>query len=545
LGFVNLGNGNLHQEITLGTFPQKGNTPPLTFKLIYDSRIWQNFGPSSVWNSQNVKNNQGQASWGGWRFQDTARGWLELDTFPIPNCGQIAFPYWHSVDGSLHFLNFTPNNITNPACGTSTATGSGPSIDSTAFLYQVTNFTFGSSSPQGTITARDGSLVFPTPTDTNGNVYSVNTNGDLVDTLGRVPVQTTTNCNNNPNQICYDVLNSESVYTQGSSPQGPRSRYTVTLTTISVNTAFGESELTECSTNCTLQVISSIALPDGTSYSFTYDSGTSPGNYGELSSVTLPSGGTINYTYATYEDLNGNRNRWANSWSDSTTGGTWTFNPQLITQCALGTQNCQQQLTRTSPTGDDTVFNFTIINGAWKSSERNYSGGSTSGGTLLKTTTTNYTMNNPCLLSTPFNCESSTINEMDATVTLPTVGGNSIVKKTQLNFANPLYGDVTSISEWMFHSGSLPSTPDRTTYISYQNATSYISANILDRPTSIAVCSPSGTDPACGGAGTPLSKITLSYDSTTPTGMHGNLSQINQWLNEGTDSFTIIKYDNY
>src|SRR5205814_9198568 len=60
LGYINLGIGILHLEIPLGSFPQRGSTAPLTFKLIYDSRIWQHFGPSSVWDFQNVKNIKGQ-----------------------------------------------------------------------------------------------------------------------------------------------------------------------------------------------------------------------------------------------------------------------------------------------------------------------------------------------------------------------------------------------------------------------------------------------------------------------------------------------------
>src|SRR5438270_11457585 len=63
-GFVNLGNGNLHLEIDLGTFPQRGKTK-LTAKLVYDSRIWQVV--NGAWQPTNVANSQG-----GWRFVTTA-----------------------------------------------------------------------------------------------------------------------------------------------------------------------------------------------------------------------------------------------------------------------------------------------------------------------------------------------------------------------------------------------------------------------------------------------------------------------------------------
>src|SRR5207249_3031848 len=67
-GFVNLANGNLHIEIPLGSFPQRGRIA-YTAKLVYDSRIWQPVfnGTSTVWQPTNVVNSQG-----GWRFVTTA-----------------------------------------------------------------------------------------------------------------------------------------------------------------------------------------------------------------------------------------------------------------------------------------------------------------------------------------------------------------------------------------------------------------------------------------------------------------------------------------
>jgi hypothetical protein len=60
--------------------------------------------------------------------------------------------------------------------------------------------------------------------DPNGNYLSQDTNGNLVDTLGRTPVLTTTS----GNQIYYDVLGYG----------GTRARYTVTTETVYYNTAF-------------------------------------------------------------------------------------------------------------------------------------------------------------------------------------------------------------------------------------------------------------------------------------------------------------------
>src|SRR5258708_34091820 len=39
-GFINLANGNLHIEIPIATYPQRGNTSALHARLVYDSRFW-------------------------------------------------------------------------------------------------------------------------------------------------------------------------------------------------------------------------------------------------------------------------------------------------------------------------------------------------------------------------------------------------------------------------------------------------------------------------------------------------------------------------
>jgi RHS repeat-associated protein len=101
----------------------------------------------------------------------------------------------------------------------------------------------------------------------------------IVDTLGRNPLTIV----NGANQILYKVYDSS----------GTQQTYTVNLGTISVNTNFGIAGVTESSQTRT--VVTSIGLPNGTSYSFQYE----PNSYGGLSSVTLPTGATISYTWAT------------------------------------------------------------------------------------------------------------------------------------------------------------------------------------------------------------------------------------------------------
>src|SRR5438874_6060509 len=60
LGYINLGNGNLHLSVPFGSFPQRGAIP-FSAGMVYDSRIWQVV--NNAWQPTNVAN-----SMGGWRY---------------------------------------------------------------------------------------------------------------------------------------------------------------------------------------------------------------------------------------------------------------------------------------------------------------------------------------------------------------------------------------------------------------------------------------------------------------------------------------------
>lgn len=55
LGFLNLANGNLHQQITFGSFPQRGSRP-FVFGMVYDSRIWTSASGSWLPNTFTLNN---------------------------------------------------------------------------------------------------------------------------------------------------------------------------------------------------------------------------------------------------------------------------------------------------------------------------------------------------------------------------------------------------------------------------------------------------------------------------------------------------------
>ena len=65
-GFINVANGNLHLEIPLGNFPQRGGRS-LSGRLVYDSRIWEPIQGS--WQPVSVPGNLG-----GWRYETNVDG---------------------------------------------------------------------------------------------------------------------------------------------------------------------------------------------------------------------------------------------------------------------------------------------------------------------------------------------------------------------------------------------------------------------------------------------------------------------------------------
>lgn len=542
-GFINVNNGEIHIEIPLATHPQRGNLQ-LNERLVYDSRIWKiiynngyQFQPTNVPNSM-----------GGWVFSSgTATGTYTYNTQTgtvlcnPQNLNNGYYSYiqylnwqWTDPQGTTHTFYYPTIQYTGagqlPCTPQSLPNAEGWASDGSGYYIQITNF------QQVVIYDKQGNSYHPsyagtnppanTPLiqDSNGNYFSQDASGNLVDTLNRTPVLTTTS----GNQIFYDVLGYG----------GNRSRYTVTTETINYNTAFAQSAVADKSGSFT--AIQSIGLPDGSSYSFTYDSGTAAGNYGELTSVTLPTGGVIQYTYRTFQDSFQNRNRWLQTRVKD--GGTTTLAPATISNCT-SSAGCQEKVTVTSPAINDTVYTFTLDQsslanaGSWVTTIDAYQG-SASTGTKLASAATNYTyqaysetyyvvINN---VKTP---ETIAYQSPSSVVTTTTLSDVALTKKTEVDLVH-MGTYPNAIKEWDYYSGTAPSTPTRETDYTY----GYI-ANSAQLPTQIIVKD---------GAGNHVSETDYGYDETTGTGHaalqptsgllqhnsvsgnRGNVTTVAQWI---------------
>jgi RHS repeat-associated protein len=477
-GFVNLANGNLHLEIPLGAFPQRGGRS-LVASMVYDSRIWT--VSNNDWAPGNIVNFQG-----GWRFVTSANaGRASENVTQVYTCHNssggvsgIVLKYdnffWNASDGSTK--NFPGFSTIKVPVGCSapyvdTPTGSAYANDGSGYFMAVTSYSIIQ------VFAPDGTQVTNT-TDLNGNYFS-SSGSAIVDTLDREPMSVTTTCNGNANQTCYDILNS----------QGNRSRTTVTTTSIPVSTNF-QSVFKEFSG--TITVVQSIGLPDGTSYTFGYDSGTAPGNYGLVTGITLPTGGHVTYGYTNFTGycpggvVFTGPNRWVNS--RTTPAGTWTHT--YATPQTVGS-SCQMQMTLTRPSNDNLLYSFEVVaptlsfatlSGSWLTQVQAYAG-TVSAANLAITVATTWNSNHT--------------QKTSETVTLPSVGGASISHTRQFAYDNASDQNVSQVSEWKFYTGGLPGTPDRIKSMTYTGAnSSYQAAHIIDKLTNLTVKSGSGATAA-------------------------------------------------
>jgi hypothetical protein len=276
-GSISMVNGDLHLEIPLGSIPQRG-LPAIKLALVYDSLyVMDNFGGccgvGPVWKFVN----SGAL---GSIWYDVVYGHVcSLDGI-TEDYTYKNFSFKDPYGTTRTFSTVTTQGI-QTRCGTHPSNASGNSFasDSSGYHVYVTNFT------QAVVYGPDGEQVSGTIKDTNGNstsgpncqyatsVFNTGFNPtpgicNLTDTLGRSLVSASLN----GNTLVLSILNS----------QGGTSTYTITLENVNYNTNFSSGNPASGS----LQVIKSLALPDGTSYQFGYDLGTTPGYYGQL--MTCP-----------------------------------------------------------------------------------------------------------------------------------------------------------------------------------------------------------------------------------------------------------------
>jgi len=167
------------------------------------------------------------------------------------------------------------------------------------------------------------------------------------------------------------------------------------------------------------------------------------------------------------------------------------LSPTLISSCSNSAHTCQQKVTATKPSGDQTVYTFTLNwptvsafggspGAAWNTTAQSYSGAAT--GTPL------VTVQNDLPMGTCMN----PARPLSTTVTIPTPSGN-IVKQSTFLYPSTLVAsscwvisstlNLQEMKEFAFGLGSVGGLARRTVF-SYLTGSSYTDKNILDRKTS-------------------------------------------------------------
>ena len=130
MGWVDTASGNLHLEIPLGSFQQRGNSRPLVPKLIYDSHIWAypTDGSALVWTP---RTNLFPEDFGSWGFVE---GGTTALTVPSYNGNNGCNRDFRLLDGSGTLRYFVlPGARTGSVCDAASAYA----VDGSGYLLNV------------------------------------------------------------------------------------------------------------------------------------------------------------------------------------------------------------------------------------------------------------------------------------------------------------------------------------------------------------------------------------------------------------------------
>ena len=286
---------NLNVNFAIPIVSSAGRGIDLRFAVVYDSLVWTISG--GAWTPRT--NASGTATW-GWKKDSPigAISYTNTTSTIMLKCFPPGEPwYWATKTietwsnyvyqdpvGTPHSFGVSVSETTNNCTGSTTtsATKTGYASDGSGYYIDINVVTAPVVlSPSG-IRVTDSTL-----TDTNGNFHSKVVVGasqtDWKDTTGRVALRIITG----PSSIQYQFLDPNAVW----------QTTTLNLQSYNVKTNFGCSGVVEYTGTATLPT--SLALPNGQSYSFTYEPTPGWPGYvtGRVQRVTLPTGGYYEYAY--------------------------------------------------------------------------------------------------------------------------------------------------------------------------------------------------------------------------------------------------------
>jgi RHS repeat-associated protein len=527
LDSVSLTTGGLALHIPLASFPQRGNLD-LGFMVRFSSKQW--------YMHTHCTNNPS----GG---QTCTRDWAPMGNTGVQVVSSVD--WWmqgtHAADGTGFDWTrgvTSPDGNTHQFGGDDGGETLGPtyplrSLDATGLLqpdaqtlilpngtrYSYPNFSDSTITGPPPSVAKQG-VQASTITDANGNQISIGSAG-WTDTLNRlipgqspgsglpvqpgVPTSDLSKCpTGTSSALIWNVPGVAAVNS------GVRTFYfCYSLVTLSTN--FQVSGIAEYGPT-SQPVLTAVVLPDLTQWTFSYN------NYGDVTQLGFPTGGSITYAYGT-GPLSGSAgtptSRWVTSRTVDATDGTgghlWQYQyaPQFNGLLYIGNIS-----TVISPDGNDTVHTITVLPIAGTFSpydtQVQYYQGHASGGTLLKTVSTQYAG-----IFSPYGTSiTGAVNVVPTQVTTTLAGGqtsrvvntydstNSVTQQYSTGTATipVVFGSVLQHDEYDFSNTLVRSTVNH--YLWQDNAT-YTANNFIS-----LVVSSTLKD----GAGCEVAKTSQGYD---------------------------------
>jgi RHS repeat-associated protein len=515
---INLGNLNSHFAIPVFSKPGRGTS--FDYILSFDTSIWT---PSATgWTPVD--------NWGWRNISEVATGFLTRDS-TNEECGLIAtqlspqvvttkprffnFQY-HDRFGVIHSFANTAGGCPGDGIDnvSTSQDASGDSLDTTT-------------SGKWTITTTDGHSFKPpigstagagTFTDRNGNQIST-TGNTFTDTLGMTALTVT------------GTAPSPTVFTYTTS-SGTNASVTMNYTSYTVETAFECAGIAEYPATA-VNLVSSVVLPDGSSYSFQYEP--TPGHAGDVtgrvSEITLRTGGTIGYAYTGgsngIECADGSTAGLSRTTFDGTTHGTSTYSRAVSGTASTTT------VSDASSTPNKTVISFQTAGTPANFFETHRTVNQGDSTPLINTDACYNTAVEPNCSTTAI---SLPISEIKSYTTL--INGNQSMNDTKLNS----FGLIQEVDEYDF-GATAPGTLLRKTLTTYAS----LGNGIVGLPATIAVQDGSGIQKAQQSFGydeTAVTGTTGVPQHVAISGSRGNQTTLTQWVNSTpTTLASIFTYD--
>ena len=553
---INLANLNTH--IAVPIFHKPGRGMQFGYDLSYDSSVWYPVVSGSTTKWQPVLN------W-GWTAQTAVTTGFVSYTTTQRTCYDSHHVPIDIVITDTNFVYHDPFGISHAFTGTmvdpQTCPIPGPSsvhsytTDGSGYLFDMVS----GNEDHPTLTTPTGTIFYPprlvttgagSKTDRNGNQITADGAGNFYDTLSSTtPVLTLTGAGTSSDPLKF-------TYT---APSGASPQFKANFTNYTVATNFGVSGIGEYKSSAAVPLITSIGLPDGSQYTFTYEATPSVPSSGactpysgttcvtgRIAAMTLPTGGTITYVYT------GGSN---GIFSDGSTAGLKRYTPDTGSSAYWNYSRTQETgaASITTVTDPTSQANQTLVQfqGSYETQRDIYQGAAPGISAFPIPETTLQTAS---LLKETQICYNANATNCTSTAITPPITQRNIIthlsgaiswatsKTSQHIYKYNSTGSLIEQDDYGYGAGS-PGSLLKKTAITYSNLTGITSfrqqVTVTDGTSIVSQTNYNYGDTVTGTSGTP--------QHTTPTGSRGNLLSVNYYTSGSaflTKSYTYFDTGN-